>query len=220
MSTNTLDAFLAGGGKTAKFESVGTSYEGTVASAEIRQATNFDTGAPDFWPDGNPKQQIVISLETAERENADDDGVRSVYIKGWGDQRKALQAASKAAGGSPAAGDHFKVTYVGDGEKPQRGFAPKIYKYEIRKANPLDATLNAGAPAAPVQQAPAQAAMPATPVAQPGGGALTPQQEAMIQALIPKALSDEQIAAVVDGASPQAIAQVRLQSAAATSGGL
>lgn len=213
MSTNTLDAFLAGGGKTAKFETIGTSYEGTVASAEIRQATNFDTGQPDFWPDGNPKQQIVISLETAERTDADDDGVRSVYIKGWGDQRKALQAASKAAGGSPAPGDHFKVTYVGDGEKPQRGFAPKIYKYEIRKANPLDATLNAGQSAAP-------AAAPAAPQAAPGGGGLTPQQEAMIQALIPKALSDEQIAAVVDGASPQAIAQFRLQSAAATSGGL
>lgn len=178
--TNSIDDLLSGGGKTAKFPVVGTTYQGTVVSAEPRQSTNFDTGKPEFWEDGKPRMQIVIALETAERLDAEDDGVRSVYIKAFGDQRKALQAAAKAAGGSPAKGDFFKVTYVGDGEKPARGYAPKIYAYEIRKANPIDAALNE-----PVQQYAQQAPQQFQQAPQYGQQAPQFQQAAPIQQAAP-----------------------------------
>jgi hypothetical protein len=212
MSTNTLDALLAGGGKTAKFEKIGTSYSGTVISADIRQATNFDTGKPEFWEDGKPKQQVVIAIQTALREDSEDDGIRSLYIKGWGDQRRALQAASKAAGGSPAPGDTFTATYVGDGEKPQRGFAPKIYKYEIKKGSPLDAVTGAGEQwAAPESAAPASSA----PAADAPFNTLPTEQ---IEKLIEMSLTDEQIATAL-GLTPPQVTPVRVQYVANQSKG-
>ncbi|MBT2484832.1 MULTISPECIES: hypothetical protein [unclassified Microbacterium] len=229
-----LDDLLAGGGKTAKFETVGTRWSGVVTKAEPRQATNFDTGKPDFWDDGQPKMQAVVSIQTDERIDETDDGVRAIYIKMWGDQKKAFRLAAQAAGGSPKPGDTFTATYIADGEKPQRGFAPKIFKYEIQKASALDAIVNGTAPA--VQQPVAQQPVAQQPVAQqvqqpvaqaapvqqavnvPQAG-LTAQQEAQVKLLIGKSLEDDAIAAVIDGATPQAIQAVRLQLAAASSNG-
>lgn len=202
MSTS-LDDLLVGGNKSAKFPTVGTTYSGKVTSVETRQATNFDTGKPEFWDDGTPKMQAVISVQTTERENAEDDGVRSIYIKMWGDQKKALIRASQEAGGSPAVGDTFTATYYADGEKPQRGFAPKLFKYTIAKGAPLDDQLG-------VQT---QSNTPA-PQASPSAAA-----ETQIAALVSKGLSNEQIARVVDGVTEQDVETIRLVQAAQTGGG-
>lgn len=218
-----LDQILAGGGKTAKFETIGTTYSGTVLSAELRQATNFDTGKPEFWDDGKPKMQVVVSIQTNERNDAEDDGARSVYIKAWGDQKRALQAAAKAAGGSPAPGDTFTVRYIADGEKPARGFAPKVYEYKIVKGNSVDAALSdqwatpaqaavQQVQAQPVQQAPTQAAQPVQQVPA-SGGASTEQ----IAKAIDLGLTDEQIAQAI-GATAQDIQLVRLQRASTGAG--
>ena len=205
MSMSTLDSLLAGGGKTAKFEKVGDSYTGVVQSAEVRQASNFDTGKPEFWDDGNPKQQIVVSIQTSERVDEEDDGVRAVYIKGWGDQKKALQRASKEAGGSPAVGDTFTATYVGDGEKPQRGFAPKIYQYKIKKGSPLDAVVNSEAPAAASGS--------------PWAAGPNASQIEQIKKLLLLGLAPDKIAQAVDGVTAEDAEAVRLQMAADSSSG-
>ncbi|OJU44462.1 MAG: hypothetical protein BGN98_13840 [Microbacterium sp. 69-7] len=203
MSNDTLDALLAGGGKTAKFEKIGDSYTGIVTSAETRQATNFDTGKPEFWDDGNPKKQAVINIQTTERLDEDDDGVRAIYINAWGEKIKALREASRLAKGAPAVGDTFTATYIGDGPKPQKGFAPKLFKYEIVKGSPVDALLGGGA------EAKAPDAFPA---------ALNDAQKAQAAQLIALGLDDAKIATVVDGADPVAIAQLRLQQAAVGAG--
>lgn len=203
MSNDTLDALLAGGGKTAKFEKIGDSYTGVVTSAETRQATNFDTGKPEFWDDGNPKKQAVINIQTMERIDEDDDGVRAIYINAWGEKIKALREASRLAKGAPAVGDTFTATYIGDGPKPQKGFAPKLFKYEIVKGSPVDALLGGGA------EAKAPDAFPA---------ALNDAQKAQAAQLIALGLDDAKIATVVDGADPVAIAQFRLQQAAVGTG--
>jgi hypothetical protein len=202
MSTSTLDSLLNGGGKSAKFPSVGTSYTGKVTSVEVRQATNFDTGEPESWPDGNPKQQIVVSLETNLQEDADDDGARSIYIKAWGDSLKAFRQANKTAGGTLASGDTFTATYVADGPKPARGYPPKIYKYEIKKGSPLDAVVGD-------VWAPAEAAAPA---------AAPSDKKDQIEKLIALSLTDEQIAKAL-GVFEAEAAAVRLQLAANSSKG-
>ncbi|MFT4258023.1 hypothetical protein [Microbacterium sp.] len=201
--SNTLDDLIAGGGKTAKFEKPGTTWSGVVVKAEPRQATNFDTGKPDHWDDGQPKMQAVVSIQTDLREDETDDGVRAIYIKMWGDQKKAFRLAAQQAGGAPHPGDIFTATYYADGEKPQRGFAPKLFRYEIKKKSALDAALEAPAPATP----------------QAAGAGADPQLEERIKVLIGKSLDDEAIAGVIEGATVQTVNAVRLRLAAAASNG-
>jgi hypothetical protein len=199
MSIDALDQILSGGGSTFKFQSPGDTVTGVIENIQVRQVTDFDTGKPDFWDNGDPKQQVVVTLNTDLRDpsNADDDGSRNVYIKGWGGQRQAFIAAVKEAGGhKPAAGDTFTATYIGDGEKPARGYAPKLFKYTVTPGTPgLDAIVSqppaqAAAPAVQPTQAPAPA-QPAAPAAPAGG----PQQAmGLAQQLIGLGVDDASIA--------------------------
>ena len=181
--SNITELLNSGGGKTFKFSEIGASVTGTVESAEVVQKRNFDSGEPEFWSDGKPVQQIRVSLSTSLRDPADpeDDGNRSVYIKGWGDQLRALRSAIKAAGADDLeAGGTFTATYVRDGELPagKRGFAPKLYEYTYAKPSTTAGLVGGQAPAAqqapPAQEAPAAA----DPLA-----ALTPEQRAAVQAM-------------------------------------
>ena len=62
---------LEGGGKSAKFETVGDTTKGQVVSAESRQQTDYTSGEPLTWDDGNPRMQLVITLATDERDPDD-----------------------------------------------------------------------------------------------------------------------------------------------------
>jgi hypothetical protein len=129
-----LDDLLAPTGKSLKFETPGQTYTGIVISTAVRQATEFGTGKPLTFDDGSPREQIVIILDTQLRDDVDDDGTRSLYIKGWGPQKRAFIAAVKA-NGSPEAGDTLTVTFTGFGDRPVGGgFAAKLYEYRIEKA--------------------------------------------------------------------------------------
>lgn len=221
MSIPGLDDLLAGGGKSAKFENPGDSITGKVIAVETRQVTDINTNEPKTWDDGSPQLQAVITLETALRdpEIEGDDGKRNVYIKMWGDQRKALQQAAREAGASPAVGDTFSATFTAHGPVKKKGFsAPKLFVYKIVKGSPLDAHLATSAPAAPAQ---AKQEDPwATPgqAAAAGVGTLTPQQEAQVQSLIATALTDEQIAQALSLPAPQ-VAAARFALAGATGKG-
>ena len=101
-----LDRMLSGGAKGHKFEQVGDSITGLITDITVRQATEFGTGAPQHFDNGDPKEQIVVTLKAewigrgvngqvstgAEfvPTDEDDDGHRAVYIKGWGPQRRAF----------------------------------------------------------------------------------------------------------------------------------
>src|SRR4051794_6202440 len=84
MSTPTADQFLMGGGvASAKFERIGDFVVGTVAEEpEVRQQTDLTTGTLKVWDDGRPMLQLVVTLQTEQRDGADDDGLRRVYVKG------------------------------------------------------------------------------------------------------------------------------------------
>lgn len=156
---------LAGGTPSAKFPEVGTTHTGTVIEAEPVQARDFDSGELKTWDDGKPMMQIRVTIQTAERdpEITDDDGVRGVYIKAWGDQLKALKKAIREAGDDDVRpGGTFTATYVGDGEKPKRGYAPKLYAYSYSKPSGAASLLKESpAPAAASVPAPVAAPAPA-----------------------------------------------------------
>ena len=128
MSTQTdpNDWLMSGGAKSAKFPDIGTIVKGIITSPPtLSQQTDFTTGALKSWDDGGPMMQLVVTISTDERdpETPDDDGLRSLYIKG------ALQAAVKDAIRKAGArglevGGTIAVKYVGDGVAKSRGMNP------------------------------------------------------------------------------------------------
>lgn len=141
MTTTAPDAnafLLGGGGKSAKFENVGDTIKGVIcAQPEMRQQTDIKTGLPTTWDDGQPKMQLVVKLQTELREDADDDGVRNLYIAG-GFKRMSLQKAVAEAVKAAKAkglevGGTLAVKFTGEEPASTRGFNPaKLYmaKYE------------------------------------------------------------------------------------------
>lgn len=173
MTTQTLDELLSSGGKAAKFDQPGDTITGTITAVETRQNRDFDTGKPATWEDGSPQMQICVHLDTQLRDPSieDDDGARTVYIKGWGDQLRGFRAAVKQAGGKPEPGDTFTATFTGFGPKgPRGGFPPKQYEYTLTKRTGMDAILGnqPTMPQTPVNvthlpETPAPVQQPATP---------------------------------------------------------
>lgn len=123
---------LTGGGKTLKPETIGETIGGKIVASETRQTTDFTTGDPQFWPDGSPKIQIVFTIK---QDGEEEEGC--IYVKNWGQQRKALAQAVKNTGldanHALAAGNYLYVTYKGEepNQKNPRLNATKIYEYKV-----------------------------------------------------------------------------------------
>lgn len=68
---------------TASFLTKGTEHEGEILELAMRQQLDIDTRKPLFWDNGDPKMQLVITVQTDERDNEieDDDGRRRLYVK-------------------------------------------------------------------------------------------------------------------------------------------
>lgn len=75
------DRLLAGGAKIMKFDMVGDEIAGTVIDAEYKPLTDFATREVKRWKDGTERVQLVLTLQTALRADADDDGQRRVFMK-------------------------------------------------------------------------------------------------------------------------------------------
>lgn len=164
---------LEGGGKSAKFTEIGDTVKGAVVSAESRQQTDYTSGEPLTWDDGNPRMQLVITLATDQRDPDDptDDGHRNLYAKGK--LLDAIRQALKAAGVKLAEGGTLAVQYTGDGTpKNPKHNPPKEYVAEYAPPSKVAGAASLlGDTATPTPQAPQQAA-PAAPAAQPAGGLL------------------------------------------------
>lgn len=127
--TNPSYEFFAGGGAYAKFETPGTTVTGTITDEEqrITQQTEMGTGKPRTYDDGNPMMQLIVNLQTEERDPdiEEDDGRRDLYIKG---QLKVAvqQALRKAQSKGLDVGGVLSVTYTHD-ETTHAGFKAKHY---------------------------------------------------------------------------------------------
>lgn len=137
ITSETNDFLMSSGGRSAKFAEVGATVKGKIVGAEKAQQTDMD-GAPKTWDNGDPMWQLVVTLQTDERDpgDPDDDGMRKLYLKGskpttsFGAVRAAIIAAGER---EMKVGGTLAVRYTGDGEPSKRGFnAPKEYaaKYE------------------------------------------------------------------------------------------
>lgn len=139
---STRDFLMGGGYKSAKFETVGQVWKGTVVSLDLQQQRDFKTGALKYWDsDGRPMMQLRVVLQTDARDDENDDGLRAVYLKG--ESQKAVREAVKKAGAeSIEEGGTLALAYTGDGEKKGNLEPPKLYRAEYRPPQPAPSSVN------------------------------------------------------------------------------
>ncbi|QFG08914.1 hypothetical protein PBI_MALAGASYROSE_66 [Mycobacterium phage MalagasyRose] len=150
--TNASYGFLAGGGvPSGKFKSHGDTVGGPIAEDPTEQQQTNMNGEPLFWDNGDPRKQLVVTVQTDARdpEIEDDDGKRRLFIKG--ELRKAVQKAVLDAGAKGLdVGGELNVTYIGDGTPARPGLTPpKLYSATYAKPKATAAPAAAPAAAAP-----------------------------------------------------------------------
>ena len=171
---------------SAKFADPGATVTGVIMEVPVsQQCTDFNTKLPEFFPSGDPKMELVITLDV----DAPDGIPVKVYAKYL--MLKEIRAASRAAGAPIGVGGLLTVTYVGDGEAKAGRNAPKLYsasytgprtpapepqpdvQVAVQPTSPLVASQPmVQPPAQPVAQPPAQPV--AQPVAQPAVAPTSP----------------------------------------------
>ena len=188
--------FAAGGGKSFfnADSQPGASVSGVVTAIEVTQYHDFQTKAPGFWKDGRPQKQLHITIQTDLQADPDDDGLRSIWIKGWGKQMQAYRDARRRNGGKdPRPGDTFTATYIGLGERGNAPQAPKLYQYEIRPGNSPEVAAFGAEPQQQPQQHPQQQTAPQVNLTQQP--TVTDEQRAQIIALRDQGMAPAQVAA-------------------------
>lgn len=120
---------------------IGSEVTGSILNAYRAQVRDYTSGKPAFWDDGNPKEQLVIVLQTFDTTDPDDNGERGVYVKIWNPHKGRLFDAVNAAGVSKLSealrpGNVLTAKYVGQEPNPNPRMSPtKIYQYKIEVYN-------------------------------------------------------------------------------------
>lgn len=137
ISTDVNDFLTRSGAPSVKFPNVGDKVKGTILGAEKSQQTDIH-GAPKTYDDGNPMMQVVITLQTDERDPSvdGDTGERRLFAKGQ--MLTAIREALRNAGASGLeVGATLAVQYEKDGERKAAGFnPPKLYRAQYQAPAP------------------------------------------------------------------------------------
>ena len=155
---SSLGDLLAGNSAKAYFganSQPGDTVTGVIEKIETTQVNDFQTKQPAFWNDGRPKEQIHVIIQTQLRDPSvdDDDGRRSLWIKGWGIQLKAFRDACRQAGVKiPKPGDTITERFVGLGQRGDAPQPPKVFEFHIEPASSVNSLVNGSQPRQPVQQ--------------------------------------------------------------------
>lgn len=218
MTQNPNDFLLGGAGKSASFHNVGDCVTGKIVTTpEVRQKTKMGTGEPEKWDNGDPKMQLVVTLATDQRDpaDADDDGVRKLYVSGSKKpESKSMHAAVAAAVVASGAkglevGGTLTVTYTGDGVSKTAGFNPPK-QYSATYVPAANVALMGGDP----QPAAAPAATPAAAPAPAAPAGPNPEHIATAKTLIASGLDDATVLAAAPSLTPEIIAALRNAAAA------
>lgn len=160
------DDFMTGGHRSAKFDTFGQVIGGEIVEApKVEQQTDPKTRAPQFYPSGDPKWVMLVAVQ-AQPAEADDDGIRTLYVKG--DMKRAAQkAVAQAGAGRLEVGGVLQIRYVRDEPNSSGAGLPKKC-YEARYTPPAGTS---PAPAATPRNAPISGLPMNTP---PRGGSSSP----------------------------------------------
>lgn len=190
MSIDANTLLMGGGVTSAKFPTIGTTVTGQIVRPpEARQQTDIKDGTPLTFANGDPRMQVVVQLQTTERDPQDgeDDGIRGLYIKG--NMLNAVREAVRKVGAKGLeTGGTLSVTYTGDGERKNKAFdPPKLYAatYLPPKAAAANDVLMGQAPTMAAVAPPSSPAPmpPAPPGVDPAMWArMAPEQQAAVLA--------------------------------------
>jgi len=160
--------------KGVKFANIGDRIVGTINGAPYeRQQTKFNTQDPAFWPNGDPMMQILVPLQTQMREDANDDGERTLYVASK-NMRKAIGDAIRESGASDLLpGGVLTVQYVGNDPASKNPQNP-AKMYTAQYTAPSSAF--AQQPAAAAAQQPVQQQQYVDPQQPAFAGQVVPQQ--------------------------------------------
>ncbi|MEU0397970.1 hypothetical protein ABZ208_35495 [Streptomyces sp. NPDC006208] len=159
------DDFLMGGGgaPSAAFPSIGTTVAGCITEKPtVEQQRDMSTGDKKFWNDGNPMMQLVVTVQTEQRDPSveDDDGRRRIFVKGA--MKNAIADAVRTAGAKGLEiGGTLTVTFTHELPPKQRGWSPPK-QYAAQYVPAAQAELMAPVPGLTPQQAQAAQQNPAT----------------------------------------------------------
>jgi hypothetical protein len=142
------DFLFSGGAKAFPFENIGDKVTGEIKEMKKQQQTDMQSGEPAFWANGDPKMMLRISLQTDLQETEDDEGMRSIYLRGGnftavkGSGTSSLLAVKDAVRRSGSndgiqLGGILTMEYTGMGQAANKGFTPpKLYTASYRA--PMD----------------------------------------------------------------------------------
>ena len=232
-----FDFFDSRPSHSCKFKTPGETHTGVITEISDRMpVTKYGTTDPDYWPDGSPKQQVVITLATDERdpEDPNDSGERSLWVtesRKAGTILAAIIQATRQANAKLEIGGTLSVSFTGHDPKSKNPALPrKLYAatyqppaagggmFEQQPAQPAPAASQSAAPQAAPQQQVSQAApvvnqQPAQPAPAAPAQQLSDATVTGIKGLIAAGLDDATISSSLTAAgnqvSPEQVAQVR-----------
>lgn len=210
MSQDPNDILMGSGSPALKFDAVGAVHTGTVAGEPTAsQQTDFRTKVPETWPDGAPKMQVLVQLQTALRDpqKPEDDGTRTLYIKGKELTNAVRQAVRQSGANGIHTGGTLTVQYVADGPAQPGMSPPKLYAAQYQPPAVSFAGVTPPTAQQPVQQVVPQHTAPApqqyAPVQQQVAMAVVgPARPANVDPAMWERLSPDQRAAVAAAAQP------------------
>jgi hypothetical protein len=133
------DFLMGNGAKAFAFEELGNRVRGVIVEMKTRQQTDMQTGEPAFWSNGDPKMMLHVTLQTELQDSDDDEGMRSVYLRGGnftpakGKGTSSLVAVKDAvrksgSGQGIQVGGTLTLEFTGEARAANKGFNPaKLY---------------------------------------------------------------------------------------------
>lgn len=150
----------------AKFDAVGAIVIGTIVDLDVTQQRDYKTRDLKTWPSGDPMMQIVITLQTDERDATieGDDGKRRFYVDGK-NKREQLQDAVRRSGARLNVGGRMAIRWTGEGPAENGLNPPKLWAFEYQAPvnNAVNSMLDGPAPGQAAAATPAAPSAPAEP---------------------------------------------------------
>ncbi|MFE7797017.1 hypothetical protein [Nocardia sp. NPDC057440] len=156
------DLLFGGGAPSVSFRNIGDSIEGTVVVKDTAHKTTFGTRDLEYYEDGSPKLQVVLTLQTTLRdpEKVSDDGQRRLFFPPQ--MKNELGRVLREMGvKSLPLGTWIRVTHTH--QTPSKGQPRKEYKVEVRLPADNAIAEAVSTPAPQVQQAPVTVPTPPAP---------------------------------------------------------
>ena len=126
-----IDDLTASGGAAAKWDAIGDVRKVKITAASKQVVTDFATGEPVLWPNGDPKYQLVFT-------GTDPDTGEDVRIFAKGFMYSAVKDAFRVAGATPEVGGILAVQWIGEEPSKVKGYNPsKKWKAQYQPPSPI-----------------------------------------------------------------------------------